>query len=49
MKLSLFLVIVKNTTLGRSMNHFLEKVDGGITPGNIVCFKHQPSQQRQVE
>ena len=31
------------------LHSFLEKLDGRITPGNIFCFKHQPSQQRQVE
>jgi len=28
---------------------FLEELDSSITPGNIISFKHQPSQQRQVE
>lgn len=27
----------------------LEQIDSSITPGDIVCFKHQPAQQRQIE
>lgn len=29
--------------------YILEEIDGSITPGNIFCFEHHPSQQRQVE
>lgn len=25
------------------LHSLLEKIDGSITPGNIFCFKHQPS------
>jgi hypothetical protein len=31
------------------LHSLLKEIDGSITSGDILCFKQQPAQQRQVE